>query len=409
MGGARASFSLRSMTLSAAFLLAPLGGAVAESGSPAPQSQPVRMIYVDPQLAPRGSAGAGFGRETSRRSNLIARDLERGLAEYRERWGALPDVPVPPGPTLRRGAAGPRVAALRTRLGLTENGGFDGELEHALTVYRTAHGLGAGGIADTATIASLNRGPAYYERIIERNIERARALPADLGRRFILVDTAAARLSMYEDGRAVDSMRVIVGRPTDPTPMMAAYVRYAILNPYWNVPEDLVRRTIAPNVRSRGLSYLRSKGYEVLSDYSDAAELIDPATVDWAAVVAGREHVRVRQRPGVGNMMGEVKFEFPNDFGIYLHDTPTRNLFQGADRRQSSGCIRLEDAQRLGQWLFGRRLSAASDRPEQRIELPQPVPVYITYLTAAPSDDGIVFRDDGYGRDTDALAAPPAS
>jgi len=131
--------------------------------------------------------------------------------------------------------------------------------------------------------------------------------------------------------------------------------------------------------------------------------------VDWAAVVAGREHVRVRQRPGVGNMMGEVKFEFPNDFGIYLHDTPTRNLFQGADRRQSSGCIRLEDAQRLGQWLFGRRLSAASDRPEQRIELPQPVPVYITYLTAAPSDDGIVFRDDGYGRDTDALAAPPAS
>jgi len=405
MGGARASFSLRSLTLSAAFLSVPLGGATAASDSPAPESQPVRMIYVDPQLAPRNSSGAGFGRDAPGRSNLIARDLERGLADYRERWGTLPDTRVAPGPTLRRGSAGPRVIALRTRLGLAEDGGFDAELEQAVTAYRAAHGLGAGALADAATIASLNRGPAYYERIIERNIERARALPADLGRRFILVDTASARLSMYEDGHAVDSMRVIVGRPTDPTPMMAAYVRYAILNPYWNVPEDLVRRTIGPNVRSQGISYLRSKGYEVLSDYSDDARLIDPATVDWAAVVAGREQVRVRQLPGPGNMMGEVKFEFPNDFGIYLHDTPTRNLFQGADRRQSSGCIRLEDAQRLGQWLFGRRLAATSDRPEQRLELPQPVPVYITYLTAAPSDNGIVFRDDGYGRDTGALAS----
>lgn len=405
MGGARASFSLKWLTLSAACLLAPLEGAIAASESPAPPSQPVRMIYADPQLAPRASSGAGFGREAPRGNNLIARDLEHGLADYRERWGALPDTRVAPGPTLRRGSAGPRVVALRTRLGLLEDGGFDAELEQALAAYRAAHGLGAGAIADAATVASLNRGPAYYERVIERNIERARALPADLGRRFILVDTAAARLSMYEDGRAVDSMRVIVGRPTDPTPMMAAYVRYAILNPYWNVPEDLVRRTIGPNVRRQGVSYLRSKGYEVLSDYSDDARLIDPATVDWAAVVAGREQVRVRQRPGPGNMMGEVKFEFPNDFGIYLHDTPTRNLFQGADRRQSSGCIRLEDAQRLGQWLFGRRLAAASDRPEQRLELPHPVPVYITYLTAAPTDQGIVFRDDGYGRDTDALAA----
>ena len=403
MGGARAFFGPRPLGLLAASLLAAVTGAAAND-SPAPSAQQVRMIYVDPQLAPRASSGAGLGGERLG-GNSIAADLQRGLAEYRDRWGVLPDVRVPPGPTLRRGAAGPRVAALRARLGLAEAGSFDTELEQVLAAYRTAHGLGAGAVADAATIASLNRGPAYYERIIERNIERARALPADLGRRFILVDTAAARLFMYEGNRPVDSMRVIVGRPTDQTPMMAAYVRYAILNPYWNVPEDLVRRTIGPNVVRLGAAYLRSKHYEVLSDYSDDARVVDPETVDWAAVVAGREQVRVRQLPGPGNMMGEVKFEFPNELGIYLHDTPSRELFQGADRRQSSGCIRLEDAQRLGQWLFGRRLAAVSTAPEQRIELPEPVPVYITYFTASRGEGGIRFQDDGYGRDREALAA----
>jgi murein L,D-transpeptidase YcbB/YkuD len=294
---------------------------------------------------------------------------------------------------------------MRERLGLYDDGSFDAELEQALADYRAAHGLGAGGVADAATIRSLNRGPDYYERLIARNIDRARALPADLGRRFILVDTAAARLWMYEDGRPVDSMRVIVGRPASQTPMMAAYVRYAVLNPYWNVPPDLVRERIAPNVLSQGLPYLQARGYELLSGYGDDAQPVEPETVDWAAVAAGQQELVVRQRPGAGNMMGAVKYVLPNELGIYLHDTPERQLFQGADRRQSSGCIRLEDAPRLGTWLFGHRLTTASNDPEQRVDLPEPVPVYITYFTAAPDEGRIVFRDDVYGRDRDALAA----
>jgi L,D-transpeptidase YcbB len=401
----RVSHVFRRFVWVAGALLAacPVPGTAAASDVPASAAQLDRMIYADPKLAPGGGLG-GFERWRSARLNPLAEQLQEGLADYRLNWGSLPQVPVPAGPILRRGASGARVEALRQRLGLEFQGSFDSSLEEALRAYRAAHGLAAGAVADSATIESLNRGPEYYERIIERNIERARALPRDLGRRYILVDTAAARLWMYEEGRPVDSMRVIVGRPTDPTPMMTAYLRYAFLNPYWNVPDDLVRRRIAPNVLEQGVAYLRERGYELLSGQGDDARLVDPATVDWRAVADGRQELRVRQRPGPGNMMGAVKFEFPNDYGIYLHDTPERQLFSAADRRQSSGCVRLEDAQRLGQWLFGRRLAAGSSEPELRVDLPEPVPVYITYFTAAPSDRGIVFRDDAYGRDRPSLA-----
>ena len=382
------------------------GAAIAADSDISNTAMPsARMVYVDADLAPRPMTGAGRLESDDRAGNPLARQLEDGLAEYRAHWGSLPEVEVPAGPALRAGATGPRVEALRTRLGLYAEGGFDADLADTLVAFKRAHGLGEQPIADAATLRALNRGAEYYERIIETNLQRARALPADLGRRYILVDTAAARLSMYEDGQAVDSMRVIVGRPASQTPMLAAYVRFAVLNPYWNVPPDLVRSRIATNVLSQGRGYLANRGYEVLSGYDDNADIVDPATIDWQAVADGREEVRVRQRPGAGNMMGAVKFMVSNDLGIYLHDTPDRHLFAGADRRQSSGCIRLEDPQRLGRWLFGRTLVASSDQPELRVNLPEPVPVYVTYLTAAPTEDGIVFREDGYGLDRDQLAS----
>ncbi len=358
----------------------------------------VGIVYADPDLArPSPARGAAA-------ANPLAGELSDGLRRYRERWGSLPQLAVPAGPALRAGAAGARVRALRERLGLAADGDFDGALIEALRAWQSAHNLPDDGIAGPRTIASLNRGTAYYERLIALNIERARALPADLGRRYVLVDAADARLWMYEDGRPVDSMRVIVGKPESQTPMMASLIRYAVLNPYWNVPDDLVRSRIAPNVLRDGLSYLRERGYELLSGWADDAPGIDPASVDWAAVAAGRERLRVRQRPGEGNMMGEIKFRMPNELGIYLHDTPDRSLFDAADRRLSSGCVRLEDARRLSQWLFGRRVAASSAAPEQRVDLAEPVPIYITYFTAAPTEQGIAFRDDVYGRDEAQLA-----
>jgi murein L,D-transpeptidase YcbB/YkuD len=181
--------------------------------------------------------------------------------------------------------------------------------------------------------------------------------------------------------------------------MMAGLMRYAVVNPYWNVPPDLVRVRVAPKVLGNGISYFRSMRYEALSDWTTSARLVDPQTVDWAAIAAGKEELRVRQLPGGDNMMGRMKFMFPNDLGIYLHDTPAKELFRDGERRFSSGCVRVEDAPRLARWLFGRNLRARSSKPEQHVDLADPVPVYITYLTAVPNEDGIAFRMDAYGRD----------
>jgi murein L,D-transpeptidase YcbB/YkuD len=235
------------------------------------------------------------------------------------------------------------------------------------------------------------------------NLERARSLPGG-GQRYILVNAAEQRLHTYENGVEVDSMRVVVGKPKYPTPMMAAHVRFAALNPYWYVPPDLAAERIAPNVQKRGLKYLNELGYEVMNAWDDNAEIIDPLTIDWGKVASGEVEVLIRQKPGPHNSMGRMKFMFPNSAGIYLHDNPERSLFEEASRLYSGGCVRLEDAARLGKWLFGRELEWEGAEPEERVMLPRPVPVYITYLTAMPKDSGIAFFEDVYSRDSAKLA-----
>lgn len=237
-------------------------------------------------------------------------------------------------------------------------------------------------------------------RVLAVNLERARALPAG-GQRYVIVNAAAQRLYMYENGQVVDSMRVVAGRP-DPiaqTPMMNAFIRFAALNPYWNSPADITSRRLAPNVLKGGRAYIKAKGYEILSDWSDHAKVIDPMSVDWRAVAAGKP-IRMRQKPGPANSMGRMKFMFPNAQGIWLHDTPEREKIEEASRLSSNGCIRLEDAPRLGRWLFGRPLKTQGARPEQKVPLASPVPLYVTYLTAVPSGSSIVYFDDFYGRDS---------
>lgn len=240
---------------------------------------------------------------------------------------------------------------------------------------------------------------ASQAQAAERTLERLRAIPAPMWSRHIVIDAAGARLWMYEGDRAVDSMRVVVGKPDSQTPVMAGYVRYAILNPYWNVPDDLVRSRIAPGVLGGGVKYLSVRSYEVLAGWSEDAELLDPGKVDWRKVRDGTLEVRVRQRPSATNAMGKVKYEFPNPLGIYLHDTPEKNLLQEDARQFSSGCIRLEDAERLGRWLLDEDLPNAGTEPERRLDLPQPVPIYITYLTAHADGERIAVGADPYGRD----------
>jgi murein L,D-transpeptidase YcbB/YkuD len=231
------------------------------------------------------------------------------------------------------------------------------------------------------------------------SLDRARDMPVQ--NRYVMVDTAGAKLYMIEDGRIVDSMKVIVGKadPSTQTPMLASTIYYATLNPYWHVTPELVRSLIAKNVVDQGLGYLKSKGYQVLSP---SGEMLDPAKVDWHAVAAGQETVQVRQLPGPANSMGRMKFGFANAADIYLHDTPSKDLFAQDDRNLSHGCIRLENAEALGRWLLGRDPQAASRDPEQNVMLPTPVPIYVTYLTAQANGGQLSFTDDPYGRDSGA-------
>lgn len=234
-------------------------------------------------------------------------------------------------------------------------------------------------------------------RTLKANLDRARALPAS--GRYVLVDLAAQRLWMMENGRPADSMKVVVGKAEMPTPLIAGTIRNATLNPYWNVPPDLVRHNIAPAALRGGTAYLNAKGYQLLSGWGEDVQTVAPGSVDWKAVAEGRTKLRVRQKPGSGNMMGAMKFEFAIAQGIYLHDTPNRELFANATRTNSSGCIRLEDAPRLGRWLLGRTPVAVGRAAEQEVALPRPVPVYVTYLTARVENGRVALVPDIYGLD----------
>jgi len=228
------------------------------------------------------------------------------------------------------------------------------------------------------------------------NLDRARLLPGPWTHH-VVVDASSGQLFYYGGGKRAGMMKVVVGAPATPTPMLAGKLQWAILNPYWNVPDYLAQKSVAPKILAgRSLASLRM---EALSDWGPNAQKLDPATIDWPAVAAGDRLLRLRELPGGANSMGKVKYLFPNKLGIYLHDTPERDLLKKADRHFSNGCIRLENAAELGQWLLQRPLNSKSKVPEQAVALPVEVPVYLTYLTAVATERGVAFRPDVYGRD----------
>ena len=380
--------------------------------------QGIDFVYVDPQMSnvarrkqkPQNWLQRLFNPSASRRGapNPMFDDLARGLQQYQATWGRLPQDKIPAGTALRRGSTGKRVSLLRTRLGLPPSGSYDDQLFQAVSAYQTVHGLGpADGIAGKATIASLNRGATYYARRIAINMERAFRLPQVRAfDRYVVVDSGAAEVYLFDRDRLADRMRVVVGMPKTKTPMMAVLMRNARANPYWNVPPELVRSLTAKKVGEQGLSYFKDFHYEVLSDWGPNARLIEPKSVNWKGIASGKVKptVHVRQLPGPWNSMRNMKFEMPNDFGIYLHDTPHDELFAEAERHLSNGCVRLEDYRRFATWVFGY-VPQASSGTEQYVPLPRPVPVYMTYLTvAADRANGVIFRADPYG--FDALAMP---
>ena len=228
------------------------------------------------------------------------------------------------------------------------------------------------------------------------NLDRVRSVPA--GGKFVVVDSGTQMLTMFENGQPVDSMKIVVGKTEYPTPMIASVMYYIVYNPYWNAPDHLVRK-IAQNYLTMGDKYLKGRGYQVMQDWTAASAVVPSDQVDWKAVASGKVQVRIRQKPQDDNSMGDLKFPFPNNLDIFLHDTPHKEYFAKANRNLSNGCVRLEDARRFGRWLLGAEPTAPGTDAEIQVQLPRGVPVYLTYTTAQVQGGKIAYFADPYRLD----------
>ncbi len=356
--------------------------------------------------------------------------LRKALADYRaiERsggWGKISD-----GPAMKSGETDSRVVNLRKRLIATgdlaaatdqTSAVFDGELKEAVMAFQRRHGLEADGVVGAETLAALN--VSVRERISQLiiNLERWRWLPQDLGYRHVLVNIADFELDVVENNEKVISMRVIVGKSYRRTPVFSDRITYLVFNPYWNVPHILAVNDILPLLRDNP-NYVAENDFEVLQGWGEEAQVIDPSTVDWSSVNRKQFPYRFRQKPGPKNALGRIKFMFPNQFNVYLHDTPMRGLFAKAKRDFSSGCIRVERPLELAEYLLqnSQRWNPSTLQvqlekgSEQTVRLPEPVPVHILYWTARVDAAGAAhFRRDIYERDRALLEAlneePPDS
>ncbi|HKP97449.1 MAG TPA: L,D-transpeptidase family protein [Fibrobacteria bacterium] len=334
------------------------------------------------------------------------------LGEYRRLaekggWGGVPD-----GPSLGPKSTGPRVAALCARLrasGEFRGGGcgetFSAELGEAVKRYQGSHGLDTTGEADGRTLRSLNVSVGDRIDQIELNLECWRWLPRDLGERHIRVNIVDYRLGAYEKGREVFSMKVVVGRKEDSTPVFSDRVVSVQLNPSWNVPASIAGEEMLPELR-KDPEYLAKHDMELLRDWSESAPVIRADSVDWADVDSGKFQFRIRQKNGDASALGRIKFVLTNPFNIYLHDTPARKYFDSDKRALSHGCVRLADPMKLARWVLGEgsvwtpeRLSADIAKGDEEF-IPVPgkgVPVHILYWTCfVDREGGLQFRPDVY-------------
>jgi murein L,D-transpeptidase YcbB/YkuD len=257
------------------------------------------------------------------------------------------------------------------------------------------------------TLSVLNISVEDRIEQIKLNMERWRWLPQDLGERYIMVNTANFELDIIENGQSVTSSRAIVGKKDRPTPALSQKITYMELNPYWNIPYKIAIDDILPNIKEDP-NYLKAKNIRIFENWEDSAREINPESIDWDTVTKEHFAYKLRQDPANSNALGRVKFIFPNEFSIYLHDTPARELFNKTKRTFSSGCIRIEKPMELAaylltdnsKWTYEKLTAAVSSKKTRTILLSDPMNIHILYWTAWVDKDGTVnFREDIYGRD----------
>jgi L,D-transpeptidase YcbB len=323
--------------------------------------------------------------------------MVRALTQYRAALarGGWPEVPEQ-GAALKPGERHAAVAALRQRFvqgadaheaaaaqaGAADPTLYDDQLEEAVRRFQYRHAIEPDGVVGGTTLRELNH--TVEERIAEMklNLDRWRWLPNDLGERFVMVNIAGFELEVIDGGRTVESMNVVVGRRDRATPVFADSIQFVVANPYWNVPDGIYQRDVLPAMQ-RDPAYLARNNMEFVNG-------------------------RVRQRPGPRNALGRFKFLFPNEFDVYLHDTPDGHLFSRTSRDFSSGCIRLERPEDFARLLLDMQTDAGAGQlnalltswNERWVKLDRPLPVYLLYFTTWVEEDGTVrFHHDVYGRD----------
>lgn len=326
--------------------------------------------------------------------------------------------PIPPGGPLRLGQHGPRVAALRARLavsGDTQSSGKDGDvfdesLAKAVARFQSRYGRDPDGIVGKTELGELNVPAVERLRQIELNMERWRWLPKELGDRYLIVNIPEYMLRIYEGGRQAISMRVVVGKALSATPVFSDQMTQVVLNPIWNVPATVAEAEMVPAVRD-DREYLAKNALRVYDGPGDDAKEVDPKSVHWSDDSETKQ-LNFRQDPGDSNALGRIKFLFPNQFDVYLHDTPSGHLFSREDRGLSHGCVRVEDPIQLASYVLQGLPVSNPDSIRQIIErrvtktinIPHPLPVDIVYFTAFVDDDGTVgFREDVYGIDQNLI------
>jgi murein L,D-transpeptidase YcbB/YkuD len=380
-----------------------------------------QLPAVDPvewleKVIKNGGISAGLGK--LKPDNAIYENLVAALARYRAIADSGGWLTVPAGPTLHVGERGPRVAQLRARLqaegdlAATSDAApdvFDGTLEQAVIRFQRRHRLDADGAVGRQTLSAMNVTVAERIGQIRVNLERARVLQ-DILPTAVVVDIAGFEVSYFRDGQRLLRSRAQVGRPYRSTPVFRDSIRYVEFNPTWTVPPSILKQDVLPAIK-RDPTYLSSRNMQVLTQ---AGAVVDPKSVNWQDYPRRPFPYMLRQQPGPNNALGRVKVMFPNEHMVYLHDTPSRDLFNRSERTFSSGCIRVEKIEQLvelllddpQQWNRATIDTTIEARQTRRVSLATPVPIYLVYWTVQVEDDGEVhFKRDPYNQDPALLKA----
>lgn len=342
-------------------------------------------------------------------------ELRRHLA-----WANAGGWPrVPDGPTIRPGAADPRLAILAQRLAVSgdlsddirpvSTSEYDEVLENAVRRFQERHALEVDGLVGHATLRALNVSTERRIDQIRLNIERMRRLLDGPMGNLLVVNTAAFKAYVVRDGTIVWTAKVIVGETQDETPEFRSEMKYMVFNPSWSIPHSIASEEMLPKIK-RDPGFFRTGGYEL---YDREGKPVDPAAVEWSTVSTGDFPYTLVQRPGPQNQMGELKFMFPNEYAVCMHDTPARALFEKAARAFSHGCIRVQEPRALAEVILDpdgwtrQRIDLQIESGETTsVTLSEPLPVYVLYWTAEVDDSGrLRFHPDLYDRDGEAFRA----